>query len=60
MHRHVIRSALFGVGCAFSLQLVAEPQEYPSEAGTVRVKEIITGLENPWDWPFCRTASGCW
>ncbi|MCP3433432.1 PQQ-dependent sugar dehydrogenase [Stutzerimonas stutzeri] len=52
MHRHVIRSALFGVGCAFSLQLVAEPQEYPSEAGTVRVKEIITGLENPWGLAF--------
>ena len=52
MYRHVIRSALFGVGCAFSLQLVAEPQEYPSEAGTVRVKEIITGLENPWGLAF--------
>ncbi|MCQ4261958.1 oxidoreductase [Stutzerimonas stutzeri] len=52
MLRHAICTTLCGFAIAASSQAIAEPQRYASEAGQVTVKEIASGLENPWGLAF--------
>lgn len=52
MLRHAIRTTLCGFAIAASLQAVAETERHSSEAGPVTVKEIVSGLENPWALAF--------
>ncbi|WP_313285033.1 PQQ-dependent sugar dehydrogenase [Stutzerimonas kunmingensis] len=52
MLRHAIRTTLCGFAIAASLQAVAETERHSGEAGPVTVKEIVSGLENPWALAF--------